>query len=89
VDAIPSKPAAARIAIVAIAAAAIMIALAPMLPAVIAALGLQAAASCMLTPAIASITLALTHQDGLGERLGYNVRFAAIGAVWRRLSWGR
>lgn len=80
VDAIPSKPTAARIAIVAIAAAAIIIALLPALPAVVAALALQAAASCMLTPAIASITLALTHQDGLGERLGYNVRFAAIGA---------
>jgi MFS family permease len=80
VDAIPSKPRAARIAIVAIAAAAVVIALAPVLPAVVAALALQAAASCMLTPAIASVTLALTHQDTLGERLGYNVRFAAIGA---------
>ncbi|MBV8458564.1 MAG: MFS transporter, partial [Acetobacteraceae bacterium] len=80
VDAIPSKPRAARIAIFAIAAAAVVIALAPVLPAVVAALMLQAAASCMLTPAIASITLTLTHQDTLGERLGYNVRFAAIGA---------
>ena len=34
----------------------------------------------MLTPAVASITLALSHQDQFGERLGYNVRFAAIGA---------
>jgi hypothetical protein len=80
VDPIHSKPVAARIAVVAIAAAAVIIALVPALPAVVGALALQAAASCMLTPAIASITLALTHQDGLGERLGYNVRFAAIGA---------
>jgi hypothetical protein len=50
------------------------------LPVVVAALALQSAASCALAPAIASITLALTHQDGLVERLGYNVRFAAIDA---------
>jgi MFS family permease len=79
-DAVPSKPAAARIAILMIAAAAVVIAVFPVLPVVIAALALQAAASCVLTPAIASITLSLSHQDGLGERLGYNVRFAAIGA---------
>ncbi|MBV9247720.1 MAG: MFS transporter [Acetobacteraceae bacterium] len=80
VDVSPSKAAAALIAILAIAVAAIIIALVPVLPVVLVALALQSAASCALTPAIASITLALTHQDGLGERLGYNMRFAAIGA---------
>jgi MFS family permease len=80
VDASPSKARAAVIAILAIAAAAVIIGVAPVLPVVVAALALQSAASCALAPAIASITLALTHQDGLGERLGYNVRFAAIGA---------
>jgi MFS family permease len=80
VDASASKARAAVIAILAIAAAAVIIGVAPVLPVVVAALALQSAASCALAPAIASITLALTHQDGLGERLGYNVRFASIGA---------
>jgi MFS family permease len=80
VDAAHSKVATAAIAILAIAAAAIIIAVSPVLPVVVAALVLQSAASCALSPAIASITLALAHQDVLGERFGYNVRFAAIGA---------
>ncbi|MBV8870303.1 MAG: MFS transporter [Acetobacteraceae bacterium] len=80
VDAIPGKPAAARIGILAVAAAAVIIGFVPALPTVLVALTLQASASCLLTPAIASITLALSHQDQFGERLGYNVRFAAIGA---------
>jgi len=78
---VPSKPVAAGVAILAIAAAAVMIGLIPARPAVIAALTFQAIASCVLTPAINSITLALSHQEGLGERLGYNVRFSAIGAA--------
>lgn len=81
VDAMPSKPTAARLATLMIVAAAIIIGVVPAVPAVAAALALQAAASCVLAPAIASITLALSQQDQLGERLGYNVRFAAIGAI--------
>jgi len=61
VDAIPSKPAAARIGILAVAAAAVIIGFVPALPTVLVALTLQASASCLLTPAIASITLALRH----------------------------
>ncbi len=42
---------------------------------------MQGAASCVLGPAIAAITLALSHQDTLGERFGRNVRFSAIGSM--------
>jgi hypothetical protein len=80
VDAMASKRLAARVALLSIAAAAVTIALVPVRVFVLAALVLQAAASCVLTLAIAGITLALSHQDQLGERLGYNVRFSAIGA---------
>jgi MFS family permease len=80
VDAMASKRLAARLALLTIAAAAVIIALVPVRVFVVAALVLQAAASCVLTLAIAAITLALSHQDQLSERLGYNVRFSAIGA---------
>jgi MFS transporter len=40
---------------------------------------LHAFASCMLTPAIAAISLHLVGHAGLGERLGRNARFASIG----------
>jgi MFS family permease len=80
VDEMASKRLAARIALLVIAAAAVIIALVPVRVLVVAALVLQAAASCVLTLAIAAITLALSHQHQLSERLGYNVRFSAIGA---------
>ncbi|MBV8522151.1 MAG: MFS transporter, partial [Acetobacteraceae bacterium] len=80
VDAMASKRLAARIALLAVAGAAVTIALVPMRLFVVAALVLQAAASSMLNLAIAAITLALSHENQLGERLGYNVRFSAVGA---------
>jgi MFS family permease len=70
VDAMASKRLAARIALLAIAGAAVTIALVPVRLFVMAALVLQAAASSMLNLAIAAITLALSHQNQLGERLG-------------------
>ena len=81
VDLMHSKPLAAGSAIVGIVAAAWLIAAAPVPPTVIAALGIQAIASGVLTPAIAAITLALSRHKELGERLGKNVRYAAIGSA--------
>jgi MFS family permease len=37
-------------------------------------------ASCMLVPAIAALSLTLVGRTGLGERLGRNARYAAIGS---------
>lgn len=81
VDAIHSKRRAAAAAIVVIICAALLVGASPMKYPVYLAEAMQGAASCVLGPAIAAITLALTHHDTLGERFGRNVRFSAIGAM--------
>jgi MFS family permease len=50
-------------------------------PIVVLAQIIQGAAGVGLTLAIACITLSLAKQDVLGERLGKNVRYAAVGAA--------
>ena len=45
----------------------------------LAAAVLHAAASCVLGPAIAAISLGLVGHAAIGERLGRNARFASIG----------
>ena len=79
VDAITNKRTAAAIGILGITGSALLLALAPMQLSTIAALVLQATASCVLTPAIAAVSLLLVGHAALGERLGRNARFASIG----------
>src|SRR2546423_12446305 len=79
VDAVRSKQALAAAAIVAIMASALAIALWPaFLPIALAEI-LHAFASSVLGPAIAALSLALVGHGGLGERLGCNARYLAIG----------
>ena len=81
VDAMSRKTRAAAAAIVAIIAGALLLALFPtMLPVLLAEVS-HAFASCMLTPAIAALSLALagSARGAAGERLGRNARFASIG----------
>ncbi len=79
VDATRNKRFAALLAVAAIAGSAAIFAIWPArLPVVIAEV-LHGFASCALSPAIAAISLALVGQSALGERLGRNARFAAIG----------
>src|SRR5262249_59215083 len=52
----------------------------PIFPIVMASRVLHAAASCVLGPAIAAISLGLVGHAELGERIGRNARFASIGA---------
>lgn len=80
VDALPNKRFAAFVACLAIAASALILAVWPIPPAVWLAEVLHGFASCMLTPAIAAISLTLVGRAHLGERLGRNARFAAIGS---------
>ena len=79
VDAARSERFVAGVAIVAIAIAALTYASFPIFPAVLAAAALHAAASCVLGPAIAAISLGLVGHAAIGERLGRNARFASIG----------
>ena len=51
----------------------------PIFPVVLAAAVVHAAASCVLGPAIAAISLGLVGHAAIGERLGRNARFASIG----------
>src|ERR1700751_5582966 len=79
VDAVRNKRWAAAAAIVAIMASALLIALWPALLPIASAEVLHAFASSVLGPAIAALSLALVGHAALGERLGRNARYLAIG----------
>ncbi|HEV3104455.1 MAG TPA: MFS transporter [Trinickia sp.] len=81
IDSLRNKKAAAAAAIFAIAACALLLAASPTLLPVLAAEVFHGFASCMLTPVIAAISLALVGRHGLGDRLGRNARFASIGSA--------
>ncbi|MFL4981282.1 MAG: MFS transporter [Xanthobacteraceae bacterium] len=80
VDAVRSTRWAASLAVLAIGISALALGLWPVFPIVMASRVLHAAASCVLGPAIAAISLGLVGHAALGERIGRNARFASIGA---------
>ncbi|HXT80314.1 MAG TPA: MFS transporter [Acetobacteraceae bacterium] len=79
VDAMRNKRAAAAGGLIAIIVAALLLALQPTQLPVLLAQVLHGFASCVITPAIAAISLHLVGHAGLAERLGRNARFASIG----------
>jgi MFS family permease len=79
VDAARNKRAAAGAALIFVIVAALLLAFQPTPLPVMVAQTLHAFASCILTPAIAAISLHLVGHMALGERLGRNARYAAIG----------
>jgi MFS family permease len=79
VDAARSERMVAGLAIATIGCAALAYAALPIFPVVAAAAALHAAASCVLGPAIAAISLGLVGPLAIGERLGRNARFASLG----------
>ena len=79
VDAARSERLVAGLAIATIGCAALAYAAWPIFPVVAAAATLHAAASCVLGPAIAAISLGLVGPFAIGERLGRNARFASLG----------
>jgi len=79
VDAARSERFVAGIAVAAICVSALTYAALPIFPTVLAGAILHAAASCLLGPAIAAISLGLVGHAAIGERLGRNARFASIG----------
>ncbi len=69
----------AGLAVTAIGISALAYAAWPILPVVLSAEVLHSAASCVLGPAIAAVSLGLVGHRAIGERLGRNARFASIG----------
>jgi MFS family permease len=79
VDAARSERLVAGLAIATIGVSALGFAAWPIFLVVVAAATLHAAASCVLGPAIAAISLGLVGPLAIGERFGRNARFASLG----------
>lgn len=79
VDVTRSKRRIAAISVVLVGVSALGLALSPIFPVILAAWVLHAAASCTLSPAIASLSLGMVGHDRLSKRLGRNARYASVG----------
>ena len=79
IDAARSERVVAGLAVAAIGFSALGYAMWPIFPVVVAAATLHAAASCVLGPAIAAVSLGLVGPLAIGERLGRNARYASLG----------
>ena len=79
IDAARSERLVAGLAVATIGCSALAFAAWPIFPVVAAAATLHAAASCVLGPAIAAISLGLVGPLAIGERFGRNARFASLG----------
>jgi predicted MFS family arabinose efflux permease len=79
VDAARSERLVAGLAVATIGMCALGYAAWPIFPVVAAAATLHAAASCVLGPAIAAISLGLVGPLAIGERFGRNARYASLG----------
>jgi len=79
VDAARAERFVAGLAVAAICVSALTYAALPIFPTVLAGSILHAAASCVLGPAMAAISLGLVGHAAIGQRLGRNARFASIG----------
>jgi MFS family permease len=79
IDAARSERLVAGLAVATIGAAAFAYAAWSIFPVVVMAATLHAAASCVLGPAIAAISLGLVGPLAMGERLGRNARYASLG----------
>jgi MFS family permease len=81
-DAIQSKRSVVALGATMVAVSAIMLALWPSFPVVLAALVLEGVTGGFLGLAIVAISLGLVGHSALGERLGRNQRFASAGGVF-------
>ncbi|HUN40133.1 MAG TPA: MFS transporter [Acetobacteraceae bacterium] len=81
VDHVHRKRSILTAALLAIAAAALLVAFLPMFATVSLAEALNSLASCIVTPAVAAITLRLCGHDAYSERLGVNARYSSMGAA--------
>jgi MFS family permease len=88
VDLVRSERLLAGIGIALVGACAFALGAWPIYPVVQGVVVLQAAAVCVLGPAIAAISLGLVGHAAMGERLGRNARFSSLGAGTAALLMG-
>jgi MFS family permease len=88
VDAVPQRRLITAVGIGAIILSAMILGSFPSRFAVFGAEFLLGVSACLLTPAITAITLSLSKSGKLGERLGGNVRFKALGSMLAALLMG-
>ena len=88
VDAVAQRRLITAIGIVAVIASAVILAAAPQYWVVLSSQFLQGIANSLITPAIAAITLTLAHSKNLGNRLGGNVRYKALGSMLTAIFMG-
>ncbi len=88
VDASRSKRFAAAFSAFWVGASAVMLAAFPTYLIVMLAMAIHSAASCVLTPAIAAISIGLVGHARAGARLGRNASFSAIGNALGAASMG-
>ena len=88
VDASRSKRFAAGFSAFWVGASAVMLAAFPTYLVVMLAMAIHSAASCVLTPAIAAISIGLVGHANAGARLGRNASFSAIGNALGAASMG-
>jgi MFS family permease len=79
VDQIHRKRIPAAGALIALGISALLLCLAPTQPLVWSAQIAHGLASCVMTPAIAALTLSMCGHDSYSERLGQNTRYASLG----------
>jgi len=82
IDSIHLKRLATAMALLLIAVSALMLVAVPTPGPVLASQVVHSFASCLLTPAIAALTLALCGHDAFSERLGINSRYASLGSAF-------
>lgn len=88
VDAVRSRRFAAGVSVAAIAGSAFALAMWPSFLVVLLAMAAHSAASCILTPAIAAISIGLVGHARAGERLGRNASFSALGNAFAAAGMG-
>lgn len=81
VDRTQRKTVIAAVAVAAIGCAALFVALSSIFLVILAAWVLHALASCVLSPAINTVSLRLVGHELLGQRLGRNATFASVGSA--------
>jgi MFS family permease len=88
IDSIHLKRIATAMAVLLLGLSALMLVAKPTPGPVLASQVVHSFASCLLTPAIAALTLALSGQDAFSERLGVNGRYASLGSAFAAAGLG-